>query len=163
MKRVLYLSTALMMVLASCGQKNVKQTDTATETLPATAISELVTNPVEYGDKVVRIEGVIDHMCRHSGEKMRVKENGSDLSIEVQLGELASEFSVELEGRSVVLEGIMKYTVGNKDQLGEAAPQHQEGEEHTCETEKAAAEALKAKGIDPSISAYINLASYELK
>ncbi|MBE0675120.1 MAG: hypothetical protein IH591_10700 [Bacteroidales bacterium] len=163
MKRVLFIAVVASLVMASCGQKTGKVAETAPETIPVTSISELVSNPLEYGDKVVRIEGVIDHMCRNSGDKMRVKESGSDLSIEVQLADLASEFSVELEGRTVAVEGILQYTVGNKQELGEEAGQHAEGEEPGCESEKAAAEALKAKGIDPSITTFINISKYELK
>lgn len=165
MKRVLLIAAVAVMIMGSCGQKTGQTAAETTEATPVVAISELVTNPMEYGDKVVRIEGVIDHMCRHSGDKMRVKESGSDLSIEVKLGDMASDFSVELEGRSVALEGKLQYLVGNKAELGEEAAAHQpaEGEEHSCESEKAAAEALKAKGVDPSISAFITLAKYELR
>lgn len=167
MKKVLF-AAIMALVIAGCGQTTPKQAEevAATDAVAVFAISDLVSDPIAYGDKVVRIEGVIDHMCRNSGDKMRVKENGSDLSIEVKLGEMASQFSVELEGRNVVLEGLLQYVVANKAELGEDAPKPAEGEaaaEHTCDSEKAAAEALKARGIDPSISAYITLAKFELR
>jgi len=166
MKKVLFVAV-MALLIAGCGQKTQKPAEATTaDAIEAIAISELVSDPITYGDKVVRIEGVIDHMCRHSGDKMRVKENGSDLSIEVKLGEMASQFSVDLEGRDVVLEGVLQYVVANKAELGEEAPKPAEGEEakeHSCDSEKAAAEALKAKGIDPSISAFITLAKYELR
>lgn len=150
------------LLAASCGPKSAKQAD-ATPSFETFAISELVSNPMEYGDKLVMIEGVINHMCRHSGDKMMVKENDSDLSIQVMLGEMASEFSVDSEGKSVVVEGVLKYTVSNKDELGEDLHQHEGEEDHDCESEKAAAEALKAKGIDPSIRAFIEIVKYEIK
>ncbi|MBM3420177.1 MAG: hypothetical protein FJY11_03485 [Bacteroidetes bacterium] len=163
MKKLL-LITAVAMILSSCGQKTTKQAGVeATDAIPVTAIGDLVTNPLEFGDKVVKVEGVIDHMCRHSGSKMMVKGSDSDLSVHVQLGDLASEFSVELEGRTVVLEGLFQFEVTNKAELGEDAPEKAEGEEHDCAAEKAVAEALKAKGIDPAISPFIKLAKYEIK
>lgn len=164
MRNALFFSVVLTVAVISCRQGGVKQTVAPAETTPVITISELITNPVEYGDKLVRIDGVIDHMCRNSGQKMRVKEDGSDLSIEIQLGSLASEFSVELEGKAISLEGVLKYTVANRDALGEDAPQHgNKGEEHDCETEKAVAEALKAKGLDPSINVFINMTRYEIR
>ncbi|MFO7575754.1 MAG: hypothetical protein R6W67_11430 [Bacteroidales bacterium] len=162
MKRVLFLSMIVALLTASCGQNPAQQTETA-PSFESYAISELVSNPTEYGDKLVMIEGVINHMCRHSGDKMMVKENESDLSIQVMLGELASEFSVDSEGKSVVVEGVLKYSVDNKDELGEDLPQHEGEEDHDCDSEKAAAEALKARGIDPSIRTFIEIVKYELK
>jgi ABC-type amino acid transport substrate-binding protein len=167
MKRVLF-AAMMALVIAGCGQNTPKnaEAETTTDAVTTIAIGDLVSDPIAYGDKVVRIEGVIDHMCRHSGDKMRVKETGSDLSIEVMLGEMASQFNVEMEGRELVLEGLLQYVVANKEELGEEAPKPVEGEEteeHSCDSEKAAAEALKAKGIDPSISAFITIAKYELK
>ena len=165
MRKVLFVAI-MALVIAGCGQTTSKQAEevASTDAVAVFAIGDLVADPIAYGDKVVRIEGVIDHMCRHSGDKMRVKESGSDLSIEVKLGEMASQFSVEMEGREVVLEGLLQYVVDNKAELGEDAPKASEGEEdHSCDSEKAAAEALKAKGIDPSISAFITMAKYEIR
>jgi hypothetical protein len=162
MKRVLFLTVITAILAASCGQNTSNQAETA-PSFETYKISELVANPVEYGDKLVMIEGVINHMCRHSGDKMMVKENDSDLSVQVMLGELASEFSVDLEGREVVVEGVLKYSVDNKEELGEEHQQHEGEEDHDCESEKAAVEALKAKGIDPSIRTYIEIVKYELR
>lgn len=163
MYKGLFLTAVMALVIASCGPKGVKQAEVTEDAIPVVAIGDLVSNPLEFGDKVVKIEGVIDHMCRHSGSKMMVKGSDSDLSVHVQLGDLASEFSVELEGRTVVLEGLFQFEVTNKAELGEDAPEDAEGEEHDCAAEKAVAEALKAKGIDPAISPFIKLAKYEIK
>jgi hypothetical protein len=163
MYKGLFLTAVMALVIASCGPKGVKQAEVTGDAITVVAIGDLVSNPLEFGDKVVKVEGVIDHMCRHSGSKMMVKGSDSDLSVHVQLGDLASEFSVELEGRTVVLEGLFQFEVTNKAELGEDAPEKAEGEEHDCAAEKAVAEALKAKGIDPAISPFIKLAKYEIK
>jgi hypothetical protein len=164
MKKVLF-AAIMALVIAGCGQTTTKQAEeaAATDAIAVSAIGDLVTDPLAYGDKVVRIEGVIDHMCRHSGTKMMVKGVDSDLSVHVQLGDLASEFNVELEGKTVVLEGLFQFEVTNKAELGEDAPAKAEGEEHDCAAEKAVAEALKAKGIDPAISPFITMTKYEIK
>ena len=164
MKKVLF-AAIMALVIAGCGQTTPKQAEevATADAVESIAIGDLVTDPLAYGDKVVRVEGVIDHMCRHSGSKMMVKGVDSDLSVHVQLGDLASEFSVELEGRTVVLEGLFQFEVTNKAELGDDAPEDAEGEEHDCAAEKAVAEALKAKGIDPAISPFIKLAKYEIK
>ena len=163
MKKVLFVAV-MALLIAGCGPKNTKPAETvAAETTAAISIDELVANPIAYGDQEVKIEGVILHMCRETGDKMMVKGADSDLSIQVKLGELAKDFNIEMEGRTVVVEGKLQYEVANKGELGEMEPKAKEGEVKTCETEKAAAEALKAKGIDPSITSYITLVKYEIK
>lgn len=163
MKKVLFVAI-MALVIAACGQKTQKADEAVVaENTPSISIEELVANPIAYGDQEVKIEGVIIHMCRETGDKMMVKGADSDLSIQVKLGELAKDFNIELEGRTVVVEGKLQYTVANKGELGEMDPLHKESEDKTCETEKAAAEALKAKGIDPSITSYITLVKYEIK
>jgi hypothetical protein len=147
----------------ACGQ----QTATQEEAVEIYQIAELISNPMEFEDQEVRIEGIINHICRHSGDKMRVAElEGEGLSIQVMLGEFASQFSPEFEGQEIVLTGILKTVVRNLDAL-EAAHVHEEGEEHEegheCASTTEAIEKMKAAGIDPDIAAFIEITSFEIK
>jgi hypothetical protein len=150
----------------ACGQQTATQEEAAIETYQ---IAELISNPMEFEEQKVRIEGIINHICRHSGDKMRVAElEGEGLSIQVMLGEFASQFSPEFEGQEIVLTGILKTVVRNLDALEEAhvhaegeAHDHEEG--HECESTTEAIEKMKAAGIDPDIAAFIEITSFEIK
>lgn len=150
----------------ACGQQTATQEEAAVKTHQ---IAELISSPMEYEEQEVRIEGIITHMCRHSGDKMRVAElEGEGLSIRVMLGEFASQFSPEFEGHVIVLTGVLKTVVRNLAALEEAHV-HAEGEEHDheegheCASTTEAIEKMKAAGIDPDIAAFIEITSFEIK
>ena len=153
-------------ILFACAQQAAKQEEAVVETI---AIAELISDPMAFEDMEVRIEGVINHICRHSGDKMRVAEiEGEGLSIQVMLGELASQFNPEFEGKEVSLVGVVKTRVRNIDALEEAHV-HEEGDDHDhedgheCASTAEAIEKMKAAGIDPDIAAYIEIISFEIK
>ncbi|MEE4176922.1 MAG: hypothetical protein V2I46_05370 [Bacteroides sp.] len=147
---------------ASCGQQGAKQEEAEVATI---GIAELVTTPMDFENQEVSIEGVINHMCRHSGDKLRLAEIGGEgLSIEVMLGEFASQFNPELEGKELAVTGILKTSVSNMDALEAELENAHEGEEgHECETTEEAIAKMKELGIDPNIVAYIEMTGFELK
>ncbi|MBW6497697.1 MAG: hypothetical protein K0B09_04860 [Bacteroidales bacterium] len=158
-----------------CGQQPATQEEVVIETFE---IAELISNPMEYEEQEIRIEGIISHICRHSGEKMRVAEiDGEGLSILVMLGDFAPQFNPEFEGQEVILTGVLKTTIQNIDALNEEHVHGEdgedcdhEGEEHAheeghddCESTQEAIAKMKAAGIDPDIAAHIEITSFEIK
>ncbi len=160
------LAVVAVFFFFGCSQQPATQEEAVIETFE---IAELVSNPLEFEEQEIRIEGIINHICRHSGDKMRVAElDGEGLSIQVMLGEFASQFNPEFEGQEIVLTGILKTVVRNLDALEEAhvhaegeAHDHEEG--HECESTAEAIEKMKAAGIDPDIAAFIEITSFEIK
>ncbi len=162
MKRAFFLVVAAM-TMYSCGQQPSGQQAQEPE-IETRQISQLVSEPMTYENQVVRLEGMIGHICRHSGDKMRIIQTTDDAySIEVMLMDQASQFSPEMEGQELVLVGTLKTEVVNMDEL-EAAHVH-EGEEgdHECETTTEALEKMKEKGINPEIRTYVELVRVEEK
>lgn len=155
-----------------CGQQTATQEEAAIETYE---IAELISTPLDFEDQEVRIEGIISHICRHSGDKMRVAEiDGEGLSILVMLGDHASQFNPEFEGMEIALTGILKASIRNLDALSEEHEHGEdcdhEGEEHAhveghddCESTQEAIAKMKAAGIDPDIAAHIEITSFEIK
>ncbi len=172
MKRVLVLMLTVVLAYA-CGN----QTKQAEEAVETRTIAELVSAPLDFEGKTVQFTGLIGHMCRNSGDKMRIVQmDDSAYSIQVMLGEMASQFSPEMEGSEIVITGVLMATVTNMDALAHEHGEdcdHEEGEEceddhahedgHECETTLQAVEMLKQKGIDPKISVNIQLVSFEVK
>lgn len=153
------------MVLFACKQQATQQ-ETVAETV---AISALLANPIDFENKEVRIEGVINHVCRKSGDKMRVAEPaGEGLSVLVMLGELAAQINPEFEGKEVSVIGVVKTRIGNMEALEAvqaetegAAPTGEEG--HECASTTEAIEKMKAAGINPEVIAFMEIKSFEVK
>ncbi len=147
------------LLIYSCGQVKEQQGDSKT----LSTISELVSEPLSQEGNEVSFEGVITHICKHSGDKMRINQvDDADYSILVMLNDLKPEFNAEFEGRQVRVTGIMKTQVRNMDEL-EATHEHEhaEGESHECSSTEEAVKAMQEKGISPDIIAFLELKSFE--
>lgn len=150
MRQILFLLSVILF-FAGCGSAtNSRQESDVIEI----SISELLAEPFEFDGKNVRIEGVISHVCRHSGDKMRVLQDGSDLTIQVMLGNYTGSFGTESEGERVNLTGLLTAELINIDDLGD---------DHDCEDDLQAVEALKARGLNPEIRTFISLNHFETK
>ncbi len=154
--RKIFLTLAAAVVIVSCsGPANEQQGEYAVMDM---AISELVSDPMEFEGKTVRFEGIIDHMCRHSGDKMRiVQADDNAMSLQVRLGALMDQFSVEAEGSEISVTGVLRTEVLNMEEL----EQHDEG--HDCESTAEAISLMAERGIDPNIRPYVDLQAYEIR
>jgi hypothetical protein len=129
-------------------------------------IAELVSEPLGFEGKEVTFEGTITHICRHSGDKMRVNQvEDADFSIMVMLEEFQTQFSQDFEGRKVKVTGVLKTQVRN---IGELEEQHDhdhahDGEEgHECSSTEEAIKRLQERGITPDIVAFIEMKGFEI-
>ena len=72
--------------------------------LEKTKISDIVSNPVEYVDKKVLIEGEVLAVCQHMGCWMEVaNEEGQKIKVKVKDGEIV--FPKEAVGKTALVEG----------------------------------------------------------
>ncbi|MFW6226502.1 MAG: hypothetical protein ACOC31_00205 [Bacteroidota bacterium] len=154
------LIALLGFIMISCGQVKEQQND-VTETQQ---ISELVSQPLEYEDQEVSFEGVITHICQHSGDKMRVNQSDdADFSILVMLEEFQPQFSAEMEGKLVKINGVMKTVVSNMDEIDHSHDHAHDGEEeHECSSTEEAIELMAERGITPDITSYVELKGFEV-
>ncbi len=165
MKKYL-LVFAASLILASCGAGTGDQSQTVAE--PHT-IETLASDPMNFEGKTVKFEGLIGHICHHSGDKMRVVQlDNNAFSMQVMLGDLMNQFKVEDEGREVAITGVLKTVVRNLDALEEAEAHdhdhdHDHEDGHECTSTEEAIKRMAEKGIDPDIRPYIELLAFELK
>jgi hypothetical protein len=160
-----FIFAVLGAIILSCGQQTGEKT--AVQTIFEPAISELLENPMEYEGEEVRLEGIISHVCKHSGDKMRVMQTDTELSILVMLGDYVGEITPENEGQTVVLNGLVAVNVKNIGDLEETHEHDHEGEEHEedheCASTEEAIEKMIEKGLDPDLQVVVDLKKYELK
>ncbi len=147
----------------SCGSQQSKMVAEGVEDLK---IVQLVSEPMAYENHSVRFEGTISHICRHSGDKMRiVQPDDHAYSILVMLGDYASSFNPEFEGMDVVATGLVKTQVRNIDALNDHEHDHDDDHEggHECASTEEAIARLKERGIDADIFVYVELTGFEIK
>jgi hypothetical protein len=145
----------------SCSTNNSNRTEKQVAELN---IVQIVSEPMQYENQSVRFEGTVGHVCRHSGDKMRVVEHEDDAySILVMLGEFASNINMESEGKDIIATGVVKTQVRNIDALTDHDHDGDDEGDHGCASTEEAIARLKEKGIDADIMVYVELTSFEIK
>ncbi len=165
MKRFFFILFAGL-VMAACGNQAGQQNETEVQ---AYTIEQLAHEPLSFEGQTVKFEGIIGHICQHSGDKMRVVQVDNDaFSMQVMLGDLMHNFSMEHEGSLVAVTGTLKTVVRNLDALEEAEAHdhdhdHEHEEGHDCASTTEAIKRMAEKGIDPDIRTYVELLAFEIK
>ncbi len=152
------------MLMFSCGEqpKEKEDKDVADEVV-SLSIIDILKDPYEYEGKTVSFDGIINHVCRHSGDKMRVNpKDNDDYSILVMLGDFINQFDTDFEGEAITCRGVLKTEIRDIDEPAEEEHEHAPGD-HTCETTEEAIKKMEKLGIEPEIRAYIELESFEIK
>ncbi|MEN8250541.1 MAG: hypothetical protein ABFS32_16530 [Bacteroidota bacterium] len=110
MKKLLVL-LVIAGVAFSCTQKESNQTDEVTEgevteasIIPQMEVALFDTDAGNYVDKEVVVSGIVDHVCKHGGKKLKLVKDG-DKSIHVESEE---RFDEELVGSEITLNGIVR-------------------------------------------------------
>jgi hypothetical protein len=168
MMKKLFLILFAFVFMAACNNQSDQQTENDVKTY---SIEELAHDPMGFEDQIVRFEGVIGHICQHSGDKMRVVQTDNNaFSMQVMLGDQMHNFSTEHEGSLVQVTGTLKTVVQNLDALEEAEAHdhdhdgdHDHEEGHDCESTTEAVNRMAEKGIDPDIRPYVELMAFEIK
>lgn len=158
----LFILALLAGFIVSCAQKTEKKSE---DTILEPTITELLSSPMDFEGAEVNMEGVISHVCKHAGDKMRVMQPDTELSVMVMLGEYTGVITPENEGQTVAFNGMVTVKVANLDALGEEhkhdGEEHEEG--HECASTEEAITKLKEKGLDPDLRVVVELKKYELK
>lgn len=110
------------------------------------AVSDFNKKAPELLDKTVTLKGVAKHICHTSFRKLFVGTENSDEMVTVMAGDDMKDFDLEMEGKNVIVEGIVKVanTIDNAylDEWEKEIMESGEMEgEHTCVTEQKAADA----------------------
>lgn len=113
MKTFLFSILTLTVFMISC--QNTEQKATANDTQEV--IVEEVVTPLDLADftdkagdlvgKQIELYGMVDHVCKHGGQKMFLVNQDGEARVKVVTGENMAAFNTELEGESVNVIGIV--------------------------------------------------------
>ncbi len=133
-------------LLWSCGNSGKKEVVSSPES-PDEAIkvefTSLAGNPDDFIGKKISVEGKVVNVSRPGGKKIYITGDDPDISLTISASEEMSEFSIELLGKEIVVEGTITKT-DTTEMTGEKEI-HAEGEDQadakgdSCKTEKAIA------------------------
>jgi hypothetical protein len=163
MKAIIFF-LAIGFFLSSC---NSQKSNDKKANVGDLTIAQLVSEPMQYEAHSVKLEGTIVHVCRHSGDKMRIVQHDDDAySIMVMLGEFSNSITLDLEGKDIVATGIVKTHIRNIDALANHDHNHDDAdhdEGHGCASTEEAIARLKERGIEADIMVYVELTGFEIR
>ncbi len=123
MKRNLLLIAIISMFLISCGNQQ-EQTEQTTDKTEITTIDPIVITVGEFAEKaeeligkIVVLEGIVDHVCAHGGDKMFIIDENTDGRVKITIGEDMVSFKTEWEGNSIKLKGVIEELKIDEDYL----------------------------------------------
>ena len=141
MKSILWSIVVLLFLFTACqNQSDKSQPGLIEEVGSEEAVDLDLANFEEQagllvGKKVV-LEGMIDHVCKHGGQKMFMVNQDADARVKITTGENMAAFNTELEGETVKVVGIVDEQRIDEDYLREweeeitSAPIEGENSEH---------------------------------
>jgi hypothetical protein len=169
---------ALIFLVFACNNSN-KQGNNASNETPESAVQvvmvdQILENPEAYTDQRVKVEGLVTHVCKHSGKRLHLNSKSSSNMIRVEAADGINQFQRELEGSDIVVEGIFHRQVIDEDYLAKWENEGMEGEGVHVEHNPAESEAnqeliqnmrrqLEESGNDQLVSLWIDGNSYLVK
>lgn len=112
MKTYFFALIAVLLITVSCENSTQKASNKEVEVIQTEEVVpvDLVDFSAKAGDlvgKQVELYGMIDHVCKHGGQKMFLVNENGDARIKIVTGENMAAFNTELEGESVNVLGIV--------------------------------------------------------
>lgn len=156
MKKTIYLfaTIALALIATACGGSKNQQSATNDEATEALTVDELLTNPDQYVDQTVTLEGICSHLCKHGGRKAFVQGNADNMLLRCEaFPGMDAPFSGETIHHPIRVTGIFHEERINEEYLQDLERTEQErayninqeggdvtpGEQQSgCDTERAA-------------------------
>lgn len=126
--RFLLLGIALLTFGCSGNTQNAnsngRQVDDA---IVDVTLDSLILNARNYESKVVRVSGIVEHVCVHTGKRLTLMGNSPDMKLRVTASETVPEFDISIKGSKVLVTGIFK-RVEKSNEICEAETAHHPGE-----------------------------------
>lgn len=104
LKRAIGVLLVIALFIACAKKENAEQT-LLPEGVITASVDSLLLAPEKYLDQTVQVNGLVSHVCRHTGKKLFIAGQAPEQLIKVVTGENMPQFAIELEGSRVQVQG----------------------------------------------------------
>lgn len=101
-KTLTVLSIALLLFACNSGTQKAGA-DSGSEKI--VALEEIMSSGEELKDQLITVSGMVDHVCRHGGQKLFLRNDSGDVRLLVLVTESIPEFDIALEGSDIEVTG----------------------------------------------------------
>jgi hypothetical protein len=106
MKYILLITITVFFLSCSQNQTNQAEeiaTEQASISIPIIDISSFDIDAGRYVDSEIEVSGIVDHVCKHSGKKLKLVTDGASVHVESE-----TRFDDTLIGNEINLKGIVR-------------------------------------------------------
>lgn len=113
MRKILLLVAifSMMAFVACSGNKEKKEESNnkeQTEVLEAETVYQLMLNAEKNVGKEVYVQGMVSHVCQHSGRRCFLVDSTEEVSVRVETGGQIKSFDKELSGTMIAVKGKLQ-------------------------------------------------------
>ncbi len=116
---IMCLSVVAYACVNNNGQEKEEQQESVVRDTTELLIAGFTDNAGKMVGELVVIDGTVDHVCHHGGERMFVIDEGTDERVKVVVGEGMPSFDVSLEGKDIEVIGVIDELRVDNDYLDE--------------------------------------------
>jgi len=122
MKSIKFLFLVLISLFFACNEKpgsSGSSADNADVEVIETVVlvDDLMSDPDAYVGKVIELEGLVTHVCKHSGKRLHLTSAATNEMVRVEATGDITQFERELEGSDVRITGLVQKQVVDEDYL----------------------------------------------
>ena len=107
MKNIILLSIITLLSLSCSQNKSTEAEEVAVEqagiTIPTINIASFDMDAGQYVGSEIEVSGIVDHVCKHSGKKLKLVTDGASVHVESE-----TRFDDSLVGSEIKLNGIVR-------------------------------------------------------
>ena len=124
MKNIFFALLAIIFVASACQMNTEKQQNP--EVVEVAVMEAVDLDLANFDDKAetligkqIILNGMIDHVCKHGGQKMFMVNEDADARVKITTGEDMAAFNTELEGETIRVVGVIDEQRIDEDYLRE--------------------------------------------
>ena len=122
MKSIKFLFLVLISLFFACNEKTGSSSSSADNTdaevvETVVLVDDLMSDPDAYVGKVIELEGLVTHVCKHSGKRLHLTSTATNEMVRVEATGDINQFERELEGSDVRIKGLVQKQVIDEDYL----------------------------------------------
>jgi hypothetical protein len=102
MKKIVFVLAMVIAVISCKTEVNKAESAEKSAEIPFLAIGEFDVKAGEFVNKEVKVQGIVDHVCKHSGKKILLVSDEGDIHITAD-----ERFDATLTGSEIAFNGIV--------------------------------------------------------
>ncbi len=124
MIRKLFALALISLIFVACGSNDKKEQQSndeanVTEETTVITVKDFEDQVAELIGKKIKIEGTVNHVCQHGGGRMFLVTEDAEGRVRVNKGEEIPAFNTDMEGKDVVVIGIVDELVIDEKYLSD--------------------------------------------